>query len=397
MMLPPGVSSVRMDCLAHPTSLYHRPLVDQEKKQQLIMKKQIHQATSKMLRRPSHFTRGQDEMSRTVLEALLTQRSEGRLTGSALESWVDRFELYHTEAATANMDVDAQFEALHREFESEYATSKFDSSIPLHTPLDSTAAKHKVTLAKKKSFSSSNRPSLPSMSPLSKDPPSMSPLSMDPPSMSPVSISPLSKAPPSMSPAPKDLPTTGAPFSYLTSPRQRQSQASNIARNLKQQEEQSQTIVLGKEPDVEQSAPIPAPTHTRFPFLRHITDSLDRRARTPVSAPPDSQYEEIAISKGRKTETKLCKEERSECGVQTRIETQTPQQTKTQTQDKRDPGPSKPFERLHDCLFHAFTACVPWWLMRKVYWKREQQSEQKFVASARRSSQTRRKGPGTVS
>ena len=29
---------------------------------------------------------------------------------------------------------------------------------------------------------------------------------------------------------------------------------------------------------------------------------------------------------------------------------------------------TKPFRRMENCLFSCFTTCVPWCVMRKIYW-----------------------------
>ena len=52
-------------------------------------------------------------------------------------------------------------------------------------------------------------------------------------------------------------------------------------------------------------------------------------------------------------------------------------------------GPKKPFESFQNCLFATFTACVPWCMMKQVYWKKDRKSEELFTITARRNSRTR--------
>merc|ERR1712192_35664 len=51
--------------------------------------------------------------------------------------------------------------------------------------------------------------------------------------------------------------------------------------------------------------------------------------------------------------------------------------------------PARPFERFQEFLFKTFTTLVPWCLMKKVYWKRDRQSEQRFEDYSRRGSQSK--------
>lgn len=380
----------------HSLSLSTRPLVDQEQKKKLVLQKQIHQATSQMLRRPSHFTRAaHQDMSRPVLQALLTQKSQGRLTGSALECWVDRFEVYHLESSSGNVrdeDVEAQFQALNSEFEAEYASATFNSSVPAHTPLDCSAAKARVT--RQKSFNKAM-------------------------------------------PAAKAAPSAKAPFQPpLASPRVRQYQPSNVARELKQKlevvrggEVGSHDFVLGQEPQggvpKEHQGGIPKEglpkepdvkpsTASRFPFLQRVTNSLERRPK-PKTEPktyygnrnndkekqptPEPYYEEIAVMRKRKkkepptTPTPCTKDLYEEILLDDLYE-QVPSGPITKDSRSRDEQSLKeesarPFERFQDFLFKTFTTLVPWCLMKRVYWKRDTRSEQRFEDHSRRGSQFR--------
>ena len=39
--------------------------------------------------------------------------------------------------------------------------------------------------------------------------------------------------------------------------------------------------------------------------------------------------------------------------------------------NSEDLNKSKPFRRLETCLFSCFTSCVPWCLMRRIYWNKK--------------------------
>ncbi|XP_023344446.1 uncharacterized protein LOC111713738 [Eurytemora carolleeae] len=73
-------------------------VVDLELKNELILKKQIRQSTTRRLQRPSFFQESQrkssqeEPISPAVLTALLDQRKQGKLSNSVLENWVSRFE-----------------------------------------------------------------------------------------------------------------------------------------------------------------------------------------------------------------------------------------------------------------------------------------------------------------
>merc|ERR1712106_898499 len=102
-----------------------------------------------------------EKVSRPVMEALLAQKQQGKLSNSALEHWVskfeDEYEVYYKHSSEEKQedlsDIEAQFEALHKQVEDEYATKKFNFCVPQHTLLDSSIAKDKVKLSHKKSFS----------------------------------------------------------------------------------------------------------------------------------------------------------------------------------------------------------------------------------------------------
>ena len=38
------------------------------------------------------------------------------------------------------------------------------------------------------------------------------------------------------------------------------------------------------------------------------------------------------------------------------------------SEPSQDLNESKPFHRLENCLFSCFTSCLPWCLMRRIYW-----------------------------
>ena len=63
--------------------------------------------------------------------------------------------------------------------------------------------------------------------------------------------------------------------------------------------------------------------------------------------------------------------------------------TEKEHQKQKVKGPQKPFESFQNCLFTTFTACVPWCMMKQVYWKKDRKSEELFTITARRNSRTR--------
>lgn len=285
-------------------------------------------------------------MSRPVLEALLSQRSQGRLTGSALECWVERFEVYHSQTfgGRHEEDVELQFQALNREFEAEYATVSLDSSVPQHTPLDCSASRTRP--ARQKGLAR---------------------------------------------PGPSPALATGLawPGPALASPRVHQAQPSNVARQLKQQEgrDQGGTIVLGREPDAKPTLP----TAARFPFLQRLAGRQE------------PTYEEVAAeaARRRKQETPLpprprSATPRSPAGPDATLLEELYEEVGgagAEVHEDHRPIEGKcraPLQRLHDGLFRGLTAVLPWRLMRRVYW-RDGSGEQRFTDSGRARRRAGRK------
>jgi len=401
--------------------------VDQDLKNELILKKEIRQSTTQMLRRPSYFQK--EGVSPTLLTALLRQREEGKLEASALHTWVERFEKDFTECQRKSGElseesVEAQFQALHAELMGIYESAGLNNgnvakpktaaptrdykqqldellSLPTHQPLDSSPAKHKLKLRRAQTNNKG------------KDK---------------VGVE-------------ASTPKLGSRF-----------QASNATRDLitktcaqptNQKTIQPRTkpantdFRLGKEPDVvavtqgdtcraELSSP---KSFARPDFVRKITDSLERRNNKPslretvgkneefslqAKAPrrqkhrekdrapnPFADYEEFYVAT---TTSSTTTSSAAPIGVNATTTRFIPDASSTTASaddwsepdlstlksKKKSTGPKAPFEKFQNCLFSTFTMCAPWCIMKKVYWKRDTTSEEIFAVNVRRNSRVRR-------
>jgi len=419
------------------------------------------QPNSSSLRRPSYFQgpegrvamatvqariRKGDTVSQPVMEALLAQKQQGKLSNSALEHWVNKFEdeyeVYYKDSSEEKQedlsDIEAQFEALHKQVEEEYATRKFNSSVPQHTLLDSTIAKQKVKLSHKKSFSSKVSKNV-------NDKTSTEAKQVD------------------------DYPAGKNPFeeedSGCGSPRIGvRTQSSNIARDIKHPKPTHQTVaesfILGTEPIVtntggcDKNITEKIQSQQDFFPVTHLTEKEKKiliekeknrnRIDTKNQTSDQNDYEDVNVFKKRTKKKKkksdpvqllveakandieniqktnkmednkkgqtesvikaddilptiskkeLDKKEVSTSqGVDQKGDNPKEDSNTTLEKEQQKPklkGPKKPFESFQNCLFATFTACVPWCMMKQVYWKKDRKSEELFTITARRNSRTR--------
>jgi len=427
------------------------------------------QPSSSQLRRPSYFqgpdgksamasiqsrlTKKGEAVSQPVMEALLAQKQQGKLSNSALEHWVskfeDEYEVYYKDSSEEKQedltDIEAQFEALHKEVEDEYATKKFNSSVPQHTLLDSSLAKGKVKLSHKKSFSSKNIDAKALR--IQSDQINFSQKEEE--------IYPVGKNPFDEEDSPFGSPRVG--LRVLSS---------NIARDIKHPKHPkpakhiADPFILGKEPSVTVSKPLKNTSEkiqkhpAAFFPIAHLTKderiSLIEKQKnlnnieSNYQSSEQNNYEDVKVFKKRTKKKKKIiseivvvkaevneakdtnrdsvsnKEEKQKdlkappVTTDTLVQKRTVTEPKTQLKkdlkelfiaekdikqndvvfDKEEPkqrvkGPKKPFESFQNCLFTTFTACVPWCMMKQVYWKKDRKSEELFTVTARRNSRSR--------
>ena len=415
---------------------------------------------SSQLRRPSYFqgpdgkaamssiqsriTRKGETISQPVMEALLAQKQQGKLSNSALEHWVNKFEdeyeVYYKDSSEEKQedlsDIESQFEALHKEVEDEYATKKFNSCVPQHTLLDSSFAKGKVKLNHKKSFSSKVK--------LPKEPMDQS-----------YEISRTQEEPPRImnlnkrNPFEEESSPYGSPRSGI------RMQSSNIARDIKHPKHNTEDMFkLGTEPTVTtvkqtKKTAERKQKHQDFIPIAHLTEeemnkiieSQKKKDRNDNSNQSSEQndYEDVKVFKKRTKKNKkdipvneiedtskhsfnnreLKKKDSTFVfdRIEQKLNVEHPKkqfrndlseikENKMHSSKEEDmienkvaldeaeqkqkvKGPKKPFESFQNCLFTTFTACVPWCMMKQVYWKKDRKSEELFTITARRNSRSR--------
>ena len=399
----------------------------------------------------SRITRKGETISQPVMEALLAQKQQGKLSNSALEHWVNKFEdeyeVYYKDSSEEKQedlsDIEAQFEVLHKEVEDEYATKKFNSSVPQHTLLDSSLAKGKVKLNHKKSFSSKvKEPKEPKaqnneIHRKQEEPPKI----MNPNKRNPVE---------------EESSPYGSPRSGI------RMQSSNIARDIKHTKHAHNTqdmFRLGTEPTVKQTKktaerkqkhqdfiPIARLTEEEMNKIIESQNKKDKDDKDDNSNQSSEQndYEDVKVFKKRTKKKKkdipvneiedtskhpfnnreLKKKDTNEAAfvfdrIEQKLNVEKPKKQfrndlseikenkihSSEEEDMKDSkvaldeaeqkqtvkGPKKPFESFQNCLFTTFTACVPWCMMKQVYWKKDRKSEELFTINARRNSRTRTK------
>ena len=318
------------------------PLVDQDSKIELIMKKQIRQSTSKILQRPSQF-QGYDNTNRQVdTNAKIKEKLEYALGHKQQPVPARRVKQYSDvgfeKTFRSNFkeekrltEYEEQFEALHHESEYESVENK----------------------PNKKHFG-------------------------------PVSMGNTTKN----YPEPKNSAKTIF-------------HSSNAARDSLAKKPQIDTICLGKEPDVVPSQNLRLMkrlTNTIDRKIRQMTPSLPDLE----IVKPSSNMTNYATQKKLK-EKENVPERLRKCPDPTLyediIETSTEKDSVMHFNEKTtakssspepDPDVRTPFENLQNCLFSFFTAVVPWCMMKKVYWKRDKRSEELYERTARMNAKNRK-------
>lgn len=328
------------------------PLVDQDSKNELIMKKQIRQSTSKILQRPSQFQGYENKPQQLDTNARIKEKLEyalgykqppiaARRTKQYSETGFEKTFRSNFKETKRLTEYEEQFEALHHEIEYECIENK---TKPLVT-------------SKAKSFG-------------------------------PVSIG-------KMTPAYLEPKHATKSFSH----------SSNSARDNLANKNQNSTICLGKEPDVTPSQ--------NFRFMKRFTDTIDRKMRQMTPALPDlevvkqtNEKPDYRIQQNLKTKEKVPQRLRK-CPDPNLYEdilecTNTNQKSDqihlpanpVLTAQSNSPEPNQdtrtPFQNVQNCLFSMFTAMVPWCLMKKVYWKRDKRSEELYERTTRMNAKNRK-------
>lgn len=328
------------------------PLVDQDSKNELIMKKQIRQSTSKILQRPSQF-QGYDNKSRQLdTNARIKEKLEyalgykqppiaTRRTKQYSETGFEKTFQSNFKEPKRLTEYEEQFEALHHEIEYECIENK----------------KKTLVTSKPKSFG---------------------PVSMG--KMTPAYLEPKQ-----------------APKSF--------SNSSNSARDNLANKNQNNIICLGKEPDVTPSQ--------NFKFMKRFTDTIDRKMKQMTPAMPDL---EIVKQSNEKPDYQMQQSLKPKEKVPPRLRkcpdpnlyedilectTSNPNSNQMHltassapTAQSSSPEPNQdirtPFQNVQNCLFSMFTAMVPWCLMKKVYWKRDKRSEELYERTTRMNAKNRK-------
>lgn len=341
------------------------------------------------------------DLSKPIIEALLLQKQNGKLSNSALENWVNTFEneydIYYKHSSEEKQedlsDAEIQFEALHKEVEDEYATKKFNSLVPQHKLLDSTIAKDKLKLSHKKSFRENLKKT-----------------SKDPNLQNDEMIKSFHHQPEKMNP-PCKYPAVKNPFEIKNSPRNgKKILSSNVARENKQNP--SEQLLLGKGPsnssiqinksNISKETELANSNNEEGIPTKHLTQEEKLNLTEIHSNKPvieNNEYEDIKVFKKRtKKKNKkvpiletIANEPNISCMDQMKQE-EKDKNKKLVNEVKHKlnaDGPSKPFETFQNCLFATFTTCVPWCIMKKIYWKKDMKSEELFTVTSRRNSRTR--------
>jgi len=335
------------------------PLVDQDSKNELIIKKQIRQSTSKILQRPSQFS-GYDNKPRQLetnarikekLEHALGHKqppiAQRRAKQDSVTGFDKTFQSNFKEDKRLT-EYEEQFAALHHESEYECVDNKNNSE-------------------------STNKPNC----------------------FKPVSMGNTTRG----YLEPKHLAKT-------------QSHSSNSARDILAKKAQTETICLGKEPDVNQSQ--------NLRLMQRLTNTIDRKLRQLTPALPDLEVvkrtngaantsSNFQIQQKLKSDTKVPQRIRK-CPDPTLYEDIIESSTDNNDNPKHlndeghrrsttggkssspEPNPDirTPFENAQNCLFSMFTAVVPWCLMKKVYWKRDRRSEELYERTTRLNAKSRK-------
>jgi len=322
------------------------PLVDQNAKNELIVKKQIRQSTSKILQRPSQFDGYDNRQKQLETNVKIKEKLEkvigngnykpstpSRRKRPGSETGFDQTFQSNFKEEKRLTEYEEQFEALHKEIEYEAIEKKNIKSKPL------------------KKFG-------------------------------PVSIGNLA----SNYPEPKQ-------GSKLFS------QSSNSARDNLAGNKIQNDFVLGREPDV--------PTGHNMRLISRLTNTIDRKLRQMTPALPDLELVKPKNDNPKTIEAKpplKVPARTRKCPDPTLYEDvlevkhlggrELPNLNRSSKncspEKEKDPHIRTPFENLQRRLFSLFTTLVPWSCMKRVYWKRDRKSEALYERTTRMNAKSRK-------
>ena len=270
------------------------------------------------------------------------------------------YELYYKNSSADILDnikdVEAAFEALHQQVETEYqlqyATRKFDKSVPQHFLLDSSIAKNKCKLNHRKSFKEKQ---MENVDKEVKDESSKSKFSKE------------------------DIPTklkVNAPSMSTNAKRE----FSNPKCDIKAAND---FFHLGHEPEVNKKFSNPNPPQNEYEDVRvfqkrtkkkkmnqaEVNPFIENKAKEEIKPCNELDDNELIIplTKPVPKETKQCMKVSNNNGTSTKsVIGESKGDMKIKANESKD---KKPFESFQNFLFSIFTSCVPWYCMRRVYWR----------------------------
>ena len=287
------------------------------------------------------------------------------------DQWVSKFEreyelCYKDSVGQAEApgdleeDVEAVFEELARQAEAEqqmeYASRKFDRFVPQHTLLDNGVSRSKPRLNHRKSFRERK-----------------SDLKFNE----------------EMSPK-MDCNTRSTNTARESSCLQKQV-------SVEMKDKRNNSLVLRK--DAEVCANQSFLTIAIKPSQQNEYEDIRvfQKRKKKKKAPEDNRSKEIEVERTQPVESHIAIRELKEQPEVSKVKNPTcspsPRARKVKdnclTEEKTHSKEKKPFESFQNCLFSLYTACVPWSCVRRVYWKRDQRSEEVFTKTARRNSRAR--------
>ena len=278
------------------------------------------------------------------------------------EQWVRKFEKEYEQCYITSsvgdeeLDTEAEFEALLKQHQykenltEDYASKKFDASIPQHRLLDTTTVRNKVKLNHRKSFQEKKNNLLKTTSSTNRE---------------------------------------NSVLSYNAASPKLSSNLTNSARNSKVtkkvclNDEVSQTkgSLIKNESSCDQNE------YEDVKVFKKRTKKKKQGIKEP----------EIFVSSVKNVEVKYSPE-----GDDTKMAklwrdstTETIPELEVDHKEVARPesvsvSPKAPFERFQTCLFSLFTLCVPWSCMKRVYWKSNTKKQDNFSTISRRNSRSRR-------
>jgi len=315
------------------------PLVDQDSKTELIMKKQIRQSTSKILQRPSQF-QGYDNKADT--NARIKEKLEFALGHKQQPVPARRVKQYSDVGFEKTFQSNFKEEKRLTEYEKQFEA--------LHNESEYECVEDRPT---KKYFG-------------------------------PVSMGATTK---------KYLEPKNSAKTIFHS--------SNAARDSLAKKPQIDSICLGKEPDVAPSQNLRLMkrlTNTIDRKIKQMTPSLpDLEIVKPSSNL--SNFENQKKLKEKENVPHRVRKCPDPTLYEDIIETSTEKYGGMHFNEKTaakssspEPNPDvrTPFENLQNCLFSFFTKIVPWCMMKRVYWKRDKKSEELYERTARMNAKNRK-------